>query len=133
MLHFVHHLLLRVERLLLKPKGFPNSLAELEGGLVVLHTFSNDKNNFSISQVLQWLQRYKKFAWISKSNCIAWYLMMNEMFLYGRKLCVFKHLILCSNLSTFKYNDSVDTNIYLQAHGVVCSVDMLWILCVDFR
>ena len=118
MLHFVHHLLLRVERLLLKPKGFPNSLAELEGGLVVLHTFSNDKNNFSISQVLQWLQRYKKFAWISKSNCIAWYLMMNEMFLYGRKLCVFKHLILCSNLSTFKNNDSVDTNIYLQAHGV---------------
>ena len=62
MLHFVHHLLLRVERLLLKPKGFPNSLAELEGGLVVLHTFSNDKNNFSISQVLQWLQRYKMFA-----------------------------------------------------------------------
>ena len=30
---------------------------------------------------------------------------------------MFKHLILCSNLSTFKYNDSVDTNIYLQAHG----------------
>ena len=39
------------------------------------------------------------------------------MFLYGMKLYVFKHLILCSNFSTFKYNDSVDTNIYLQAHG----------------
>ena len=62
MLHFVHHLLLRVERLLLKPKGFPNSLTELEGGLVVLHTFSNDKTNFPNSQVLQWLQRYKMFA-----------------------------------------------------------------------
>ena len=58
MLHFAHHLLLRVERLLLEPKGFPNSLTELEGGLLVLQTFSNDKTNFSFSQVLQWLQRY---------------------------------------------------------------------------
>ena len=41
------------------------------------------------------------------------------MFLYGMKLYVFKHLILCSNFSTFKYNDSVDTNIYLQAHGAI--------------
>ena len=58
MLHFVHHLLLRVERLLLEPKGFPNSLTELEGGLLVLQTFINDKTNFSFSHVLQWLQRY---------------------------------------------------------------------------
>ena len=43
------------------------------------------------------------------------------MFLYGMKLYVFKHLILCSNFSTFKYNDSVDTNIYLQAHGETSS------------
>ena len=49
MLHFVHHLLLRVERLLLEPKGFPNSVTELEGGLVVLQFFSNDKSNFSFS------------------------------------------------------------------------------------
>ena len=46
MLHFVHHLLLRVKRLLLEPKGFPNSLTELEGGLVVLQFFSNDKTIF---------------------------------------------------------------------------------------
>ena len=26
------------------------------------------------------------------------------------------------HLSTFKYNKSVDTNIYLQAHGVQCTV-----------
>ena len=58
MSHFVHHLLLRVERLLLEPKGFPNSLIEIEEGLLVLQTFSNDKTNFSFSQVLQWLQRY---------------------------------------------------------------------------
>ena len=57
-LYFVHHLLLRVERLLLKPEWIPNSLTELEGGLLVLQTFSNDKTNFSFSQVLQWLQRY---------------------------------------------------------------------------
>ena len=52
MLHFVHHLLLRVERLLLEPKGFPNSLTELEGGLVVQQFFSNDKTIFSFSEVL---------------------------------------------------------------------------------
>ena len=52
MLHFVHHLLLRVKRLLLEPKGFPNSLTELEGGLVVVQFFSNDKNIFSFSEVL---------------------------------------------------------------------------------
>ena len=51
MLHFVHHLLLRVERLLLEPKGFPNSLTELEGGLVVQHFFSNDKTIFSLSDM----------------------------------------------------------------------------------
>ena len=52
MLHFVHHLLLRVKRLLLEPKGFPNSLTELEGGLVVLQFFSNGKTIFSFSEVL---------------------------------------------------------------------------------
>ncbi len=52
MLHFVHHLLLRVERLLLELKGFPNSLTELEEGLVVLQFFSNDKTIFSLSEVL---------------------------------------------------------------------------------
>ena len=51
MLHFVHHLLLRVERLLLEPKGFPNSLTELEGGLVVQQFFSNDKTIFSLSDM----------------------------------------------------------------------------------
>ena len=57
MLYFFHHLLLRVERLLLEPKGFPNSLTELEGGLVVLHFFSNDKTIFSFSEVLH-INRY---------------------------------------------------------------------------
>ncbi len=52
MLHFVHHLLLRVKRLLFEPKGFPNSLTELEGGLVVLQFFSDDKTIFSFSEVL---------------------------------------------------------------------------------
>ena len=51
MLHFVHHLLVRVERLLLEPKGFPNSLTELEGGLVVQQFFSNDKTIFSLSDM----------------------------------------------------------------------------------
>ena len=45
MLHFDHHIFLRVKMLLFEPKGFPSSLRELEGGLVVLQTFSNDKTN----------------------------------------------------------------------------------------
>lgn len=45
MLHFVHYILLKVKMLLFEPKGFPISLRELEGGFVVLQTFSNDKTN----------------------------------------------------------------------------------------